>query len=388
MDMLEPQEQQDAVLGRRARRAVPLIAAALAVAVVTGLLYLRPAAPHLAGVASPSPSAPTLEPTFVPAYDFVTPELGWAVLQRPTEASGELEDFWIFRTQDGARHWTLQQHGSSISPWPGITMTFFDRSHGVIALGGSFAERTSDGGGHWNFVALPQVIGTQITFADPMHGWFAGVQLVEGKAGTEQLYRTADGGGTWERLPDPPATNLTFRNAGEGWGAVQDGKGGAGTVYATWDGGLTWDRVPLTPAGPPPDYPTYLETFVRLIPKAGVVVGVGGLGFVSFDHGTTWKQLAALPSRSFADVAFQDATHWWTMPFGNLYRSSDAGASWHHVVLRLDNWNYGVGVVDARHAWALLDTVGTTGPFVRGTALALTSDGGANWSYANVPNPG
>jgi len=384
---MDAQESEEPVLGRRARRAVPLIAAAITVAVVAGLLYLRPAAPHPFGVAARSPSAPTLEPTFLPAYSFVTPELGWAVLERPTDSPGELQDFWIFRTQDGARHWTLQQHGSSISAWPGITMTFFDRSHGLVVLGGSFADRTSDGGVHWNFVALPSVIGTQITFADPMHGWFAGTEIVDGKGGTEQLYRTADGGATWERLPDPPAGDFSFRSANEGWGVAEDAKG-SGSIYSTWDGGMTWDRVPLTPAGLAPDDGPYIGTFVRLLPKAGVLAGEGGFAFVSFDHGTTWRQLPALPTGSFADVAFQDATHWWTMPFGNLYRSSDAGAAWQHIVLRLDSWNYHVGVVDGRHAWALLDTVGVVAAGVRDSALALTSDGGVNWNYANVPNPG
>jgi photosystem II stability/assembly factor-like uncharacterized protein len=89
----------------------------------------------------------------------------------------------------------------------------------------------------------------------------------------------------------------------------------------------------------------------------------------------------------FFEIAFQDATHWWAMPSGNLFKTSDGGQTWTHVSLQFDDWRYRLGVVDARHAWARLDqSTGSQDP-LRGTALAITSDGGVHWSYANVPRP-
>jgi len=79
--------------------------------------------------------------------------------------------------------------------------------------------------------------------------------------------------------------------------------------------------------------------------------------------------------------------HWWAMRNGDLFKSSDAGISWVHVHLQLDAWDYVVGVIDARHAWARLDQAFPRIAPLVGTGLALTSDGGVHWTYANVPTP-
>ena len=73
------------------------------------------------------------------------------------------------------------------------------------------------------------------------------------------------------------------------------------------------------------------------------------------------------------------------MLHGDLFKSSDAGMSWSHVHLQLDEWDYRIGVIDSKHAWARLDQpFPRTGPQL-GSGLALTSDGGVHWTYAAVP---
>lgn len=366
---------------------MPLIAAALTVAVVAGLLYLRPPAGHAVALPSPTPSAPTLDSDFFAAYDFVTPALGWAAVETIEDPSVGPNRFWIFRTADGAQHWALQRQGS-VDAWTGVSFTFFDRSRGLVVLGGGAAAyRTSDGGAHWLAITLPPITGVQVTFADPQHGWFAGGPVANGKGGALELYRTFDSGTTWERLPDPPAAGFSFRDANEGWSAVEDERG-KGSAFVTWDGGRTWDRATVPPPAPPADGAVFEGASVWLLPHQGVLVATGTSGFVSFDHGATWRELAPMPvGVRFSDLAFQDATHWWAMPFGNLYKTSDAGKTWQHVILQLDSWKYYVGVIDSSHAWALLDAEALTGQPTGTTGLALTSDGGRSWKYANVPVP-
>ena len=67
---------------------------------------------------------------------------------------------------------------------------------------------------------------------------------------------------------------------------------------------------------------------------------------------------------------------------GEVYVSNDAGKSWQRVSFQLDDLVYTLGVVDARNAWARLDS---QIPTRRGYGLALTKDGGAHWTYAHAP---
>jgi photosystem II stability/assembly factor-like uncharacterized protein len=68
----------------------------------------------------------------------------------------------------------------------------------------------------------------------------------------------------------------------------------------------------------------------------------------------------------------------------SLYKTSDAGRTWTLVSSQLDNLLYVVGVIDAQHAWARLES---QSPLRRGNGLALTADGGVHWTYTNVPKP-
>src|SRR4029079_5495227 len=58
------------------------------------------------------------------------------------------------------------------------------------------------------------------------------------------LFRTTDGGQTWQRLPLPAGGPIRFSNAQDG---LLDSGSPAYDEYATHDGGLTWQRRPTEP---------------------------------------------------------------------------------------------------------------------------------------------
>src|SRR6266550_8651814 len=91
---------EEPVPDARARRAIPLIAAALTVIVVAGLIYLRPGAPT-PSVLHAAPPVPILSGQYSVDYDFISPSLGWSVVvQRQGTPT-----FRVFATRDGARTW-------------------------------------------------------------------------------------------------------------------------------------------------------------------------------------------------------------------------------------------------------------------------------------------
>src|ERR1700675_1630592 len=82
-------------LSPRARRAMPLIAGALAPIVVVGIVYLPPSSPtsHSVLRAAPSPTPPPLvSQQYQVAYDFLTSTAGWALV---ADQASAVPKFWV-----------------------------------------------------------------------------------------------------------------------------------------------------------------------------------------------------------------------------------------------------------------------------------------------------
>jgi photosystem II stability/assembly factor-like uncharacterized protein len=257
---------------------------------------------------------------------------------------------------------------------------------GLIYPGGRAIFRTSDGGRHWSKMSLPYAVES-LSFSDPLHGWLLGWVQDYPKEPVYHLESTADGGETWTAMPSPPKAKTTyglvlgglkFRTPAEGWASGTDRDQPA--VYSSKDGGASWQQhlLPVT------SQPTPAGGVVRLLPGRGVLALTPYSGFTSFDGGATWRQIyLPLGTSNYGNFAFEDATHWWSMQSdGNLYKTSDAGQRWQPVSYLLDNLVYEIGVVDARNAWARINS---QDPKWRGYGLALTKDGGVHWTYAGAP---
>jgi photosystem II stability/assembly factor-like uncharacterized protein len=356
-----------------------VIAVAVVVIAVASFAYLHSTRPTETRSLAQSINPPFATLNSV-GYHFVTPSLGWAV-ENPTPAGG----FAVFRTRDGAKHWQKQLvRDSSFIGFGQTSIQFLDQEHGYIVAGGQAEQliRTSDGGDHWETVALPEGsarVGA-IVFSDGSNGWL----LVGGQG--SRLYATSDAGGTWRRLPDPPpdADGLRFRSPSEAW--MGSTAVGAPHVYASTDAGSTWQRLDLPPP-PGRSWEGSVPAGIELLPQSGVRVflppaqpemverGIS-LTLTSFNQGTAWGYVPRPPGV----VAYQDSMHWWAMKGTLLFKSTDAGQTWTMFANGLPDWNYLPHVLDPRHAWAVTAIAGGR----RG--LALTEDGGLHWSRRTVPS--
>jgi photosystem II stability/assembly factor-like uncharacterized protein len=393
-------------LSPRARRALPLMAGALAAIVVVGLVYLHPAFPAarplLGAPATPAP--PLLSQQYLVAYDFLTPTAGWAVVEEGESAAPR---FWVFKTTDTARHWLRQFASSASSSNAGpLKIQFFDRNNGLMALGGTGAVyRTTDGGAHWTALTVPTFSYSHLFFSDRLHGWILGTVLsLDQRSAQSQFFSTSDAGDHWVTLPAPPAfllvgkggfSEVAFRGPSEGW---MGGFAQQSAVYSTIDGGVTWQSHPLPvtvvgKGGFADGNAPLVETTVALLPDAGVLAVVldqnaAAVGLTSFDGGSTWRRLTQPPGETlYSDFIFQDTFHWWAMRNGTLFKSSDAGQSWKEVAQQLYEWDYVPQVIDAKHAWGVMTVAVPAANLTRGTGLATTADGGVHWTPVNVPQP-
>jgi len=322
-------------------------------------------------------------------YFFVTPTLGWAVLNVTNPPSPPAQ-FEVFNTTDGAQHWRLQFTGHGSTPgFAQLAVHLFDSSNGFMALGlpsvGQQLYATSDRGTTWTQVQLPSPPCVVVTFIGARQGWALVEDPTEPTSGQLfDLYATSDGGSTWQRLPNPPrdAYYMTIRAPGEAW----MGSLGAGPphLYTSADAGQSWQRHDL----PPPPGRSWDSaghgTTIELLPGYGVVATTGisttspNVGepvlFTSFDRGSSWRYVMPPPG----DVAYQDASHWWAIKDTALFKSGDAGQTWKQITNTLPRWQFVPHVLDSKHAWAELSVVG-------GFGLGLTDDGGLHWRPGNVP---
>jgi photosystem II stability/assembly factor-like uncharacterized protein len=367
------------VLSRRKRRAIAFGAAAVIVLIVAGFVYLRPSLPVPSTPTSLTAAKPgDATPGFV-MYDYTSPTVAWA-LGFPPESIGSLS---VSRTIDGGKHWQkrLSRGGNpAVSSPPFIR--FFDDTRGFVATRDGQLLRTVDGGASWKVLNLPESRGSYLNFRDERHGWLI-APVAKGIGQLAYLYSTEDAGGSWHKLPDPPAGAALFSSRRtESWLATY--KSGSPIVYRSIDGGLSWQPrdIPIdkatTATGP-------WNSMVILLPGDGVIASTfcdcgtayRPFSFVSFDGGATWR-LLTLPGEGPYSVAYQDDFHWFTIAAGTLYRTSDGGQTWTKASAQLPDWRFQPHAIDSTHAWAQIG-------LNEGYGLATTADAGLHWTRVTIP---
>jgi len=271
----------------------------------------------------------------------------WAVV----EANYTPQAF-LLRTTDSGRHW------KDVSPAQGLVASSYFLGPDVAWLeSGSFEPpvteslyRTVDGGNSWQQLAtIPS--DCELDFVDVLHGWCTVLAAAAGSEGVE-LFRTVDGGLSWSQvsyttfvpgestphsLPYGCDKAITFTSSVRGWASTSC-NGGQSLVYRTDDGGADW--YPLAPIPLP--------------------AGSSGQG-----------EYLGVPAADGQDVAVEVATG----PQGgpgpgptSVAVSRDDGVVWtvRAVPGSPELWN--VDLIDPTH-WRLDD----------GATFLSTDDGGASW---------
>jgi photosystem II stability/assembly factor-like uncharacterized protein len=288
--------------------------------VLFALLLLAPTDP-----ASPQ-AAPAVDPSLYAGmtYRMVGPFRGGRVTA-VTGIAGQPHVFFqgttgggVWKTDDAGHHWVPLTDGQV--PVGNIgAIDVADSDPNVIWVGtgsacirgnisvGRGVWRSVDGGRAWSFAGLPEsgAIGSLVVHPrDPDVAYAAALGHIFGKNPERGVYRTRDGGATWEHVlflndstgavslaMDPSNPRILYagmwRAERKPWTLISGGPEGG--LYKTTDGGDSWTKL-----------------------AGGLPQGVVGKVTVSVS--------GARPDRVWAMVEAE--------PGNGLYRSDDAGATW------------------------------------------------------------
>jgi photosystem II stability/assembly factor-like uncharacterized protein len=234
----------------------------------------------------------------------------WAVmsgvhdLPRPKmwrSRSPDTYDGGVVRSDDGGHTWRVQNTGM---PPTAATHILRDPAGALYVTGfGRGVFKSTDGGEHWTLknVGIGEAQPLAWRLARDRNGT---LYLVIARrsddgtfanAGDGALYRSADGGERWTRLPLPPGVNgpnglaIDPQNPARlylaAWGRSTPEGAQDGGIYVSTDTGTTWRRVLAE------DQHVYDVTIDPHDPRVLYAAGFESAAWRSSDRGLTWSRL-------------------------------------------------------------------------------------------------
>jgi photosystem II stability/assembly factor-like uncharacterized protein len=235
---------------------------------------------------------------------------------------------------------------------PVFGIAFASAQEGWAVGGGGFVLQTVDGGESWAQLQGPLQIAPElydVLVTD------AGTLIACGTGAG--LFRSTDGGHTWDTPAHPAASDLRDLCLVPG-GAVS-AAGAGGVVLLSADDGLSWATT-----GPGVGV---IRHHVWLTALEGYVVGKDAQHRTT-DGGASWTQFVPAQSFGFNEVYFTDAQHGYVHEDFSVWVTADGGASWtEQQSFNNPLYRYRTLVIDTQH-WL----------------LACHGEGGEVWETVNA----
>jgi len=233
-----------------------------------------------------------------------------------------------------------------------------DSLHAVaVGLNGN-VFRTDDGGATWTQrVSNTTNTLAAVTFPDANTGYAVGFNGTIIKSNNGGVSWTAQTSGTTEDL-----CAVSFIDVNTGYAV--GGQTSIGKIFKTTNGGTTWSPVSISSG--------VLWTCYFLNANTGWVAGSGKAIYKTTDGGSTWTSHLAvtLANVDVNSIQFLDANTGYIAMGDGIEKTTDGGLTYSEVYSVSGLNLFSLSFVNTQKGW----TVGTTG------ALAMTTNGGANWT--------
>ncbi len=291
------------------------------------------------------------------------------------------------------------------------TVRFLNPHQGwVLAAAGAGAgtdvqfvvARTEDGGTTWQTTPVNSAgadgdnlsLAGYLTFLDDSHGWAVLVGVTSSNFSAGQLFRTSDGGQTWEKLSIPIAAPVSFASKDDG---VAAGGPAGDQLFITADGGVSWKRErPPLPSALASAYPVYGSpayyapstlvipvSFVSDSPSVGVLISTDGGQSWELTGSATIDQSVSIGAGVPSDVVDGQTVVVVEVNGSKIHSSADAGAKWSTTSPNgLPAGVVDVDFVSAEVGWALVQTndcLTFKDNCVQSQNVYATTDAGQTW---------
>ncbi len=288
----------------------------------------------------------------------------------------------LYLTRNGGRRWIPLRDGlaagsvSLLTLAPTRPRTVYATVRGGLS-GADGLYRSRDGGATWERRGVPPAwYGLAVSSADPDVVFAAGFPMPYDP--TVAVYRSADGGVTWHQVLEEVSDSRAFvglETAPASHGVVYLALGEG--VIKSSDDGQTWaDASELSSAGRLHD----LTTFAVAPGSPGRLYARGESLFRSDDGGASWRELAAQPFEHSGRLVVHpaDPDRLFLVSIFEIAESRDGGESWDPLLVK-----------DPRSNGYLADlAIERSSPetFFLATAVVgvyTSRDGGGSWSWTS-----
>ena len=225
--------------------------------------------------------------------------------------------------------WTNLDAGTNVN-WHAIH--FFDAKHGLVSGEFMGIAVTHDGGETWTDTLLDPDGAGEILY----DCWMASPTTAYAAGSGGKVYRTVDGGVSWELTLSVTINNvfgIQFLDSLQGYFC-----GVGGTLFQTTDGGNSWSNIPLSFSGT-------LRALHFSEPGFGQVMGVDGR-WIRIELDAETETRSVLVNENFYDMVYIDDQTGFACSTSSrvLARTLDNGDNWSQIPLgiSLDRDWYGM----------------------------------------------
>ena len=237
------------------------------------------------------------------AFHFINNNVGWL-----TDRAWYYE--WLYKTTNGGSSWSFIPTNIDVDEINCIR--FYDENWGLLSAD-DYIYQTEDGGTNW--VARK-------------NDWIHDIEYQEWPtcyaAGSGGLYRSNNGGENWEKVNIVNAVSLTdiyFYTTDTAFVVGNDNQ-----IYRSYDGGYTWDQLPANT-----NHNIHFKSISFASPDQGIAVGTGPFETMVYtiDGGENWSVLSKISTSGLSCIEYLDENT--ALAFGDkgiILKTETGGITW------------------------------------------------------------